>query len=132
MKYYYSDPLAAAWMAKHFDMWLFLGTYPDDFDSYRFRNWQHCQDDWVYRQERLGQAAPRFYIHADSLNLLEPLEGDLVEDGDMEYEVVWRDHQGLRVDTSKGTIMPTGLRIIQRDGKPFFWPECEEKEEQIP
>lgn len=62
MKYYYTDPLAAAWMAKHFEMefWgcerkiskdLILACINDPF-------------------------CPGWEIHPDSLHLLEPNKGD--------------------------------------------------------
>ncbi|WP_143393538.1 hypothetical protein [Fimbriiglobus ruber] len=118
-RFFYRDPIAAAWMARQFGM--------------RFRSWEQefefRPDDLEFavqramRDERLKQ--PPIRVHPDSVGLLEPREGDLVFTGlKFEYELVWRDHKGLRIDTSQGTRYPTGLMVIQRNGKPFIWPEA--------
>jgi len=67
-----------------------------------------------------------FYIHPDSLNLLDPQQRDVIKDDvDHEYQVVWKDEKGLGMDTSKCTASPSGI-IIQCDGKSFFWPQSDE------
>ncbi len=123
-RHFYTDPLAAAWMAKHCDMQLYLGIYPDDFDSYGSRNWQHCQDDWFYRQVRLGQVAPRFYIHPDSLPLLEPRPRDLIRfvNADADSLVYRLVKEGE--DTSYSC--EDWFRIVDREKKSFMWPETED------
>ena len=57
----------------------------------------------------------RYYIHPDSLPVLGPREGDLLQWGDAEF--------ALATPRDVGQADPD--RIIQRDGKPFFWPERE-------
>lgn len=100
--YYYDDPLAAAWMAKHFGM--------------KFWNGEHeiCVTPLVD-----SEAEAKRYIHQDSLHLLEPQEGDwgrtksgrfAIFDG---YGRAWRDRSGnFLVDAE----------IIFRNGLAFHWP----------
>lgn len=114
-RYYYTDPLAAAWMAKHFSM-TFERSDGDlllDFDDMADDLALHiASDHWdgIY------------FIHADSLHLLEPRAKDVVmqkdEDGYDAYNMLdeWDIEQKFA----------DGCQIIGRDGKPFFWPECEE------
>jgi hypothetical protein len=74
-RFFYTDPLAAAWMAKHFGMKLLAETdydglvnagarFIDCDDTFR-ELWQH---DFSY----LG----KLYVHPDSLNVLTPKSGD--------------------------------------------------------
>lgn len=78
----------------------------------------------------------RIYIHPDSLQLLEPILGDVVEYGvhNCTYvgemptavdRVRWTKQLGYK--GMEDVIHPDKQyvrRIIQRDGKPFFWPEA--------
>lgn len=115
MSYYYTDLLAAAWMAKHFGM---------AFSDSSFTGTRSLDLEGLYMEN-----AP-FYIHHDSLHLLEPKAGDLIRIGD----------PGIDPDICAATVFDSGeylyvndmgesykitpqQTIIQRDGKPFFWPE---------
>lgn len=92
-KFYYDDPLAAAWMAKHFGMKLLsLHTeqqkieydIPDEDTDY---DWYHgcVVDGWRKDIEMISDAvefiedaSDKIYIHPDSLHLLEPQVSDII------------------------------------------------------
>jgi catechol 2,3-dioxygenase-like lactoylglutathione lyase family enzyme len=109
-RWFYTDPLAAAYMSKHFGMRLTDRTN----DEEAFPACDLCREPDL-RSER-------YYVHPDSLHLLEPCDGDVVR---------WRISDGrggwIPEAGSFGFYEGTGSieTIIQRDGKPFFWPECE-------
>lgn len=112
-RYYYTDPLAAAWMAKHFGM--------------VFDRWTEGLGKWTGRLSGSDtlqdfEDCTQLFIHPDSLHLLEPRAGDLVQ---------WLIHDG-----QGGYIPGAGVygyfcgkgkveRIVERDGKQLFWPEVE-------
>jgi hypothetical protein len=104
-RYFYSDPLAAVWMAKHFRMKLAAGGFclmPESVDAFL---------------QRLGSGVngERYVDHPDSAPLLDPRPGDLVED-DIRSKV--------RVLTPAHFPYKAALhRIVQRNGRPFHWPE---------
>lgn len=110
MKYYYTDPLAAQWMSSKFEM--------------KFQELVSVMRDEVFRDEMRDifsvhcvdfiPSMGRYYIHPDSLHLLEPLSGDFIIREDNAQPHRW---------TGRGV----GVRkIIQRNGIPFMWPEVEE------
>jgi hypothetical protein len=111
-----TDALAAAWMAKHFGMRFtarWLGPRPQ-------REYECMFDDWHFEVHENNTG--HYYIHPDSLNLLEPRAGDIARvrsiPGEPESEpAAFRIH----IDNTKHDV----IRIIQRNGKPFFWPEQE-------
>ena len=103
-RYYYTDPLAAAWMAKHYGMMFGIRHYEKiiwDCEA------QGMSGDWlpIKDWERIaadaadGNAQPAYYIHPDSLHLLEPRVCDF-------------------------TML--GGQVFQRNGTVFHWPESEE------
>ena len=125
IRYYYTDPLAAAWMSKHFGM-----KIVDEFvESFQIGAWASLK--------MLAEAKPvneigwsKQYIHAESLYLLEPLIGDIVLNCDDDparvisngkppeaYCVPW---------SSAIEHVGTSAQIISRRGKAFHWPESEE------
>lgn len=109
-KYYYTDPLAAAWMAKHFGM-KFYEFFPEsDVAMIRWKN-KLCVVD-------------KIYIHPDSLHLLEPKIQDLAimpcEGGGTCFITFNRDKDLMAV--KKRSYM---IHIIYRNGIPFMWPESE-------
>lgn len=115
---FYTDPLAAAWMTKHFGMRFQVVCGETMFTV-------------VSGREQVFQSADgRLYIHLHSLRLLEPQAGDVVQNPDEEVARVCLD--------AKPVVMPgwvklseakefvgTAATIIQRDGKAFHWPESE-------
>lgn len=98
-RYFYTDPLAAAWMAKHFGM-VFRENPPQD-------------DGWVSPPNDVRE---RYIICPDSLHLLEPQDKDIYINTARSPEI-WHSATGLSWHKR--------YKIIQRDGKPFFWPESE-------
>lgn len=128
-RYYYTDPLAAAWMAKHFG---FTYVAPDGEPAMGIEGVWLCAE--------LGLT--RFYIHPDSVGLLEPREGDVIDmrpDGFCHIFLPDNDYDGLDTQhgdiaehftsnaTMKGDVpmIETDWKIIQRNGIPFHWPEVE-------
>lgn len=137
-RYFYTDPLAAAWMAKHFGM------------LFQFENGRECyfdEDPHVFRL-----TSSRFFIHPDSMRLLEPQVGDAVEfdrwhwdrqrQEDMK-DAPYKPHYGSVIQCGKGEwleVVSAGVgwdttfgghqfamqhKIIQRNGIPFMWPASE-------
>ncbi len=139
-RYFYSDPVAAVWMAKHFGMKFSYsrnhgksnggGTDPDIRTGVLYPS-PFCNTSGLAtcKTSRGGEligsdrlfAYGDLYIHPDSLHLLKAREGD----------VCWE--EGVADDPDCG--LPFNLvdpanhgPIMMRDGKPFFWPEQESKE----
>lgn len=118
-RYFYRDPLEAAYMAKHFGM--------------EFQRGDQCVVGWsdFVELEYCRWDAP-FYIHPESLHLLDPQVRDLCQFKCGNNHVNWARIANIALNISF-SVYPTGarrfdkfLRIIQRDGQPFFWPESEE------
>ena len=125
-RYSYSDPLAAAWMERHFGMRL-------------------VDEEGIERMAWTLAHATQclLFAHPDSLALLEPQVGDLVtnthEPRNAEhrpcsgkvvgfinrrtsaYVDVGERHNGKREFCEDADA----LRVLQRAGKPFHWPERE-------
>lgn len=137
-RYFYSDPLAAAWMVKHHGMTLYIGHLPDDYDAYSAVNWWHAIDDERFRREKFHQNDIRFYIHPDSLHLLEPQAGDILlvglSDEEPEYLLVKENVVGslYAVSGSERYYVASTNRFIQRKGIPFIWPETAPSESPQP
>ncbi len=119
MKYFYTDPLAAAWMAKHFRMKFLSDTTkdetPDDASDYEADTAYEADCGWGKAKER------KYYIHPESLHLLEPKDDDMDDNGrDLtinEYGI-FSSYKGWAHGRFDG-------KIIQRNGIAFMWPECE-------
>lgn len=99
-RYFYTDPLAADWMVKHFGM---------EFEHRGIRD-----ENSIY------------IIHPDSLHLLEPQVGDLVTVNDAQDAHI-AFHQDF-IDALKAnyTLFSHPVRSIQRNAILFMWPESEE------
>jgi hypothetical protein len=133
-RFFYTDPLAAAWQAKHFGMYFLADR--------RSRRMTRA----VLRIA--GSTNGQFYIHPDSLRMLEPQVGDVyynscngsyhevTEKGPPKLiegscEIHWR-YSGCKPDditlsTARGwwNAGDTHDRII-RGGIVFHWPESED------
>lgn len=130
-KYFYTDPLAAAWMAKHFGM---------KFTAHDGCELKWCREFSCYyhpnEAEYAGQCwDDKYYIHPDSINIL-----DLKNDDHCTYE-----HYSTQLSSYGGSWeegfmnwppSPYGgcgyhtndkncrnLRIIQRGGIAFMQPD---------
>jgi hypothetical protein len=112
MRYFYDDPLAAAWMAKHFGMLITIEN-----DAFIFNDWEDLLDVNVTECYR-----GNYYIHPDSLSGLDPQAGDLY--------LLDEDDEGAIVITLGAQLIekweqrPIG-KIIQRNGLAFHWPKEE-------
>lgn len=145
-KYFYTDPLAAAWMAKHFSMKLELRYTPEEIaeyepgtEAYFFEN--AMIDDGIAEmwEDVIAAGCRRIYIHTDSLPLLKPKRWDVMTDRGKnsvgfvmtslpDLTVIQSSTENAEQVLTRVEIYPAGFdswRIIQRDGKPFFWPESE-------
>lgn len=120
-RYFYTDPLRPAWMAKHFGM---------RFDCDEAETpWDICAATMC---QTLTPDDEPYYIHPDSLHLLEPREGDygvLARPDDLyDLPMTYTDAQWVIV-TDMGYCGPevadAAVQIIQRNGIPFHWPESE-------
>lgn len=119
-KYFYSDWVAAEWMEKTFYM-----RFTVLIDG----------EHWALMNDSPRNSVGPFYVDRDRLHLLEPKVGDLVairvtaEFDEKEQRFIDRTYcsevEPEMLDHSRKTITKGGA-IIQRDGKPFFWPEIEE------
>lgn len=135
-RYFYTDPLKAAWMLREHNIcygyssrWNLDG---DPLDSNKVDNYKFFLDNFFSRKTR-------FYIHSASYDALKPQVGDLVKwtinHGNHDKEVIvkevmqegqldikWINH--LFEDKSLSTTyLP---HIIQRNGKAWFTPEEED------
>lgn len=120
-RYYYTDALAAAWMAKHFGMF---------FDN-------DCAVVALSLKDAVLDeiATYKAYIHPDSLYLLKPQQWDLVEHDGISYGLVTDydddEEAAIQYDTDENGVTRAGLAaiddlvIIQRNGIAFMWPESE-------
>lgn len=105
--YFYTDFAAALWMVKTFRMKLQAGTFclqPESLDAFL---------------EMIGKGtrAERYVVHPDSVGLLEPKVGDVVEE---------TANGKTKVKKLAAKDFPlTGLSydVFQRSGKAFIMPE---------
>jgi hypothetical protein len=104
---YYTDPLQAAWMVENHGMCItnHVGT--------------------PLKSESIvgGDLFPPFYIHPDSLHLLEPQVGDIV----IEINQLSGQERPCRISNDEHLRFWVGPEtiIIRRNGKAFHWPASE-------
>ena len=117
-KYYYTEPLEAAYMAKNFGIFIVI----DKLNSTQSAN------------DIMRLDSEKYYIDKDSFHILKPQQWDLVEEGDINYGIITDcddENAAIQYSTDEnGTtlcdFMPVDeLTIIQRDEKPFFNPRKE-------
>lgn len=106
---FFTDPLAAAWMEKHHGMKFdIFNEEPRLFEFYL------CED-----AKFMG--GKRYFIHRDSLHLLEPQELDILYRTNGYCQTV-----GVHIGFPKAKAqIEAGGYIIIRNGKAFHWPESE-------
>lgn len=117
-RYFYTDPLAAAWMAKHFGMDVRI----DCPDGERFLDAITTHGVNTFGGAIAANNYTRFYIHPDSLLLLEPQVGDALQLNDKPYIISLIGYEIERLAHRK---RHEKARIILRNGIPFMWPESE-------
>jgi hypothetical protein len=105
--FYYTDPAAALWMVRTFRLKLLAGTFclqPESADAFL---------------EMLGKGVrpERFVVAADSVSVLEPKHGDVVE------EVAAGKTKVKRLAAKDFPLTGMTYDILQRTGKAFIMPE---------
>jgi hypothetical protein len=137
MMYYYTDPLAAAWMAKHFGMRFNCFSFEligliDEFEPTTF----------VYvTPENIADACEqeiKAYIIPESLDILEPQPGDLMSVGKILYQCI-PDIDSTVARSAEIKFLPQleisralhchekgKVRVLQRNGIVFMNPESED------
>lgn len=120
MKYFYTDPLSAAWMAKHFGMT--FETEPElvkvSFEGMSYKT----MDFLIVSGYALDSSREVYYIHPDSLPILEPKIKDLVE-VNIHPEPT---HLMVTSNFFEWGMYSAVSKVIQRSGVAFMWPEIEE------
>lgn len=130
MKYYYTDPIKAAWMTQNFNIgYININTWDDSYSigAYDFIS------NVIIPESSMGFAcAPfegtltdkKFYIHPDCYEMLKPQVGDLLA---CDTKVWWAQFKEQLIDDERLKRPEyANYRVIQRNGKAFFMPECEE------
>ena len=112
VQYFYRDPLAAAWMAKHFGM------------RFLHLKWNELDFQFLPIRKDADPDTSNLYIHPDSLPLLEPALGDLALHAVPHDDLGAVLEYGLYVHKEAQAHLKI-VQIIQRDSKPFHWPESE-------
>lgn len=112
MKYFYIDPIAAAWMQKHFGML---------FDLEVQGTLTPLADDFVFSMQHFEYAKKfgiKFLVREESLYLLTSQTGDVVEwppdTGFLEFRIL-----------GEVTDYDRDYKIVLRNGITFMWPERE-------
>lgn len=123
VKYFYTDPLEAAYMAKRYRMDILLIDDAHALKPDYFRDWTsiigELEDCHAIEPDK---ARDKYYIHSDSLSILEPRVGDLMKQGSG-YEIVTKIFDDGRGVVSQSSVFLPPYHIIQRNGIPFFWPK---------
>ena len=106
--FFYTDPVAALWMVRTYRMKLSAGAFclqPESVDAFL---------------EMLGRGVRpnQFVVTADSLPLLDPKPGDVVEETGPKVKV-------KRLAAKDFPLTGTRYEILQRAGQPFFTPRSE-------
>lgn len=131
MRYFYTDPLEAAWMSKRFGM-QFNEIMGKDGKSNLSKS-----DGGAFAARYIENLdfpeGQRYYIHPDSLYLLEPRDDDVgiwnqewsgyAHEGRYTYPVFGK--YASREPYTAADYRPPMHTIIQRNGIAFMWPESE-------
>jgi len=122
MKYYYTDPLIAAYMMRAFNVG--IGT-PNYHNPEKRRKQSYAS----LCNHAINNTEDKYYVHPDSYSIFKPIEGDCVYHLDFgygsihEFEVECGEPYTIGMDSEAHFL--TGGAIIQRNGKQFFMPEVE-------
>jgi hypothetical protein len=129
-RHFFTDPLAAAWMSKHFGMRL-EGNVSEHNESVEFGRFtcaaRPYETLWGHVVKAAEDESRKWYIHPDSLHLLEPRAGDLVTCIGVTGWMIDRIEARLYYTHNAAGQECSGkiddARILQRNGTPFMWPE---------
>lgn len=130
---YYTCPILAALAAKHFGMKFGIKFHGRViWDCLTGGEGRSKQNEWrplATPEEIFECPHDQYYIHPDSMRLLEPVMGDIVQLKD--NHVGWVKEYGdieTAGDRVIGNIDQGTWMVLQRNGMPFPWPEFEEME----
>src|SRR5262245_10400180 len=120
-RYFYTDSLAAAWMAKHFRMKIETGGKAANVEA-AYTTFPEV----LLMEEFRGK---RLYVHPDSLRLLDPQEGDEGVDA-IGRQVIymegnWRVPVPAELEFIGKLITILRVKIDKRGGAAFIAPESE-------
>jgi hypothetical protein len=146
-RFFYADPLAAAWMAKHFGM-KFIDTFRNGPGTYSYPEESDDINAFFIGNTEYGVSSitDKHVVHPCSLPLLEPSIGDILrlffftpeEDdkagavmtgfyaGGREAITWFRDPKDGSIEKQLHKIDDHQWRIIHRRGIAFHHPESEE------
>lgn len=146
-RYYYTDPIAAAYMHMEYNVAIEAENNCNSPFRVPIKDW--CVIDGIASEARFlelgvrsdlfkgntwvsASTSHKFYIHPDSLHILEPQVGDVIETYDKRTSIpkvggALKRVRGVNFAEHLFAAQGVNGRIIQRNGKPFFWPECEEQ-----
>ncbi len=138
MKYFYTDPLKAAWQVQNHEFKTYIELPFGSKGSWEKRQHHHanevleeCLVSHVFSDSFWSNidlnSSDKIYIHPDCHELLKPQVGDLVQEvGSTLTGYLDGFKSGGRFiiegHTNKTVI---NIKIIQRKGLPFFMPEVE-------
>ncbi len=129
-KRYYTDPLAAAWMVSRYGMKL---HFPDgdmpilQIDMSGQAYFQYPATD---ARDKIWEGHFKIFVHPDSLHLLEPQVGDIMDYFRPDTAMTMMQHWYEKYYPLKHLDQINGndcaFNIIQRNGTAFMWPKVEE------
>lgn len=120
MRYYYTDPLRAAWMMRELGLKFegYANNYPVAF----------CHE--MISEDKMNGRREKYYIHPDCHEMLKPQVDDVVEFDGFVYGLVNNidaDEIAIQCDDVFYVRDIEECVIIQRNGKAFFTPEVEDE-----
>lgn len=120
-RYFYTDPLAAAWMNIKFGMRFSIYSPLDGISKE--------PEKWNWAWEMLGNRQLPYHVNPESLHLLEPQKNDLVMGPDVGPEIgdtgpAYMELGKMGFTDGRGHFREI-VKIIQRNGTAFVWPESE-------
>ena len=132
-RWFYSDPLAAAWMCGKFGMCIYTHGLNNGVHPKRWQDFEETLPSLA--KDAIDGCEDRYYIHPESLHLLDPQVGDLclftphkyghIEETEKQKEIGGKQHEVVMLDGFYEEASYFGA-IIQRNGIAFMWPESEE------
>lgn len=140
MRYYYTDPLVAAFMAREFGVKIDAPVLGANGEPKRS---SLPIPTWVWgriieaheRNLKKGFSPHKYYIHPDSLPIFELRVGDVCLNPDGMPTLLIRDgnykpgisnlHNEIPLSQAIEAVNEDAAIIISREEKPFFWPEVE-------
>lgn len=121
-RYFYRDPLEAAFMSKYYGI-RFLTSFMGIEQEWKNKTTGHGESGWKYEISfGWDEKHDRFFIHPDSEHILAPQVGDLGLDSN-NVACLCDGNDWTQLGIRGFAKHP--VRIIQRLGGAFMWPESE-------